>query len=191
MALTELVGLSVGLAMDSTAVAASQGVAAARLRPRDVLRASLAFGGAHVLMPTAGWLAGGRIVAFADAYDHWIAFALLAALGLKMLVEAARSRHDAPAAPKPSPFAWGTLGPLAFATSLDALAAGLTLPMIGLGLGPSVACIGATNALLTAFGAYAGRHAGRRFGPGVEALGGLVLIGLGVKIVVEHLTAAR
>jgi putative Mn2+ efflux pump MntP len=190
VALPELVGLCVGLAMDSTAVAAAQSVVAPRLLARDVLRASLVFGGAHALMPALGWLAGARLVASIAAWDHWVAFALLAALGLKMLADARRAREaPGPGAAGPDPFAWATLAPLALATSLDALAAGLTLPMLGVGFAASIGSIGATNALLTAVGACAGRRLGRRFGPRLGALGGVVLFGLGLKILLEHLLA--
>lgn len=193
MALLELVGLSFGLAMDSTAVAAAQSVAAPRLLGRDVLRLSLTFGAAHVIMPSLGWLAGARLVSFVSAWDHWVAFALLSGLGLKMLLEARKPREEAPAggalAPRAAPFAWATLGPLAVATSIDALAAGLTLPMLGVGFALSIACIGVTNAALSALGAYAGRRLGQGLGRRLEAFGGLVLIGLGVKTLIEHLSA--
>ncbi|HEU4410596.1 MAG TPA: manganese efflux pump [Polyangiaceae bacterium] len=187
MALPELVGLSIGLAMDGTAVAAAQSAAAPRLTGRDVLRASLVFGAAHALMPALGWLAGARLVALISAWDHWVAFALLAALGLKMLVESRHARADP--GPQPAPFAWSTLAPLALATSLDALAAGLTLPLLGLGLAASIGCVGATTALLTAAGAYAGRRLGRHLGPRLGALGGVVLCGIGLKTLLEHLSA--
>src|SRR5687767_13047005 len=114
--------------MDCTAVAAAQSVAAPRLLGRDVLRLALAFGAASALMPALGWLAGMHLVARIAAFDHWVAFALLNVLGLKMLAEARRGGGGADPAAQPAAFAWATLAPLAFATSLDALAAGLTLP---------------------------------------------------------------
>ncbi|MCU0686353.1 MAG: manganese efflux pump MntP family protein [Polyangiaceae bacterium] len=193
MALLELVGLSIGLAMDSVAVAAAQSVAAPRLLGRDVLRLSLTFGAAHMFMPSLGWLAGARLVSFISTWDHWVAFSLLVGLGLKMTIEARTSHAEASPGEAPAaravPFAWATLGPLAFATSLDALAAGLTLPMLGVGFAVSIVCIGLTNAALSALGAYAGRRLGEGFGPRLEAFGGLVLIGLGVKTLIEHLSA--
>jgi putative Mn2+ efflux pump MntP len=179
--------LAVGLAMDATAVAAARGLAVPRVRLRHVVLVALFFGGFQALMPFLGWLVGVRLGALVRAWDHWLIFALLAGLGGKMLWEA---RVDTPADREPDggdPFGLWVMLVLAIATSIDALAVGATLPMLGAPLARSLVTIGVTTAVLSAGGLYAGRRFGALLGRRLDALGGLVLIGLGVKILVEHL----
>lgn len=183
--------LSVGLAMDATAVAAARGMAARTLRLRHVLSVSLLFGGFQALMPWIGWLVGARIGPLIQAWDHWIAFTLLSAIGGKMLWEA-RLEHDAGAKPALSvdeSFRIQLLLVLALATSIDALAVGFTLPMLNAPFVSSLLTIGVTTAALSALGVLAGRRFGSALGQRLDAFGGIVLIGLGLKILVEHLSA--
>lgn len=195
MSFASLLLLAVGLAADATAVAAARGLAVPAVRVGHALRVALLFGGFQAVMPLFGWLLGARLGPLVAAWDHWIAFGLLSALGAKMLWEA-RGRADARpevAAPASAgatdPFAWRTLLGLAVATSIDAFAVGLTLPMLGAPLPLSLATIGVTTALLSAAGLYAGRRLGALVGRRLDALGGAILIALGVKILVEHLWA--
>lgn len=178
--------LAVGLSMDSMAVAAARGLVAPHFRARQVVLVGALFGGFQALMPLLGWLAGSRIGPLVEAWDHWIAFGLLSALGGKMLWEARGAPDDDPA-PAGDPFALGGLLLLAVATSIDALAVGITLPMLGAPLGLSLVTIGATTAVLSALGLFAGRRFGAALGRRFDVVGGLVLIGLGVKILGEHL----
>ena len=171
--------------MDAFAVSLVRGSTGPRSLSR-ALEMGLAFGLAQGLMPLLGWGLG---LAFTDAFrrfDHWIAFSLLVVLGGRMLVEALSSQGDTAAGHHGR-----LLGLLtaAFATSVDAAAAGLALPMLGTSIPLACATIGATTALLCTAGYIAGAHASQRAGKGAEFLGGLVLIGLGIKILVEHLTA--
>ena len=181
--------LSVGLAMDATAVSAARGLAVPSIRASHVVRVALFFRGFQALMPLLGWALGAQVGPFVLAWDHWIAFVLLGAIGAKMLWEA-RGNDDEDEARPSDPFATKTMFVLAVATSIDALAVGITLPMLGAGLALALGTIGVTTAVLSALGLFAGRRFGALLGKRLEVVGGLVLIGLGVKILVEHLTAA-
>lgn len=178
--------LALGLAMDATAVAAARGLAAPAIRPRDVALVAGAFGGAQALMPLVGYGLGHELGPLVAAWDHWIAFVLLGGLGAKMIHEALT--HDEDDAPAGDVFALGVVLTLAVATSIDALAVGLTLPMLGAPLVGSVLTIGAVTAVCSALGLFAGRRFGARLGRRLDVLGGLVLIALGAKILVEHLS---
>ncbi|MCB9529654.1 MAG: manganese efflux pump [Myxococcales bacterium] len=183
--------LAIGLAMDATAVSAARGLALPRVERRHMLQVALWFGGAQALMPLLGWLLGAAIGPLVERYDHWIAFTLLAAIGGKMTWEALRADPadaDEPLAPG-DPFAPRLMLLLAIATSVDAFAVGITLPLLGAPLVLSLATIGLTTALLSVAGLHAGRRFGALLGPRLDLIGGLVLIGLGVKILVEHLSA--
>lgn len=185
--------LALGLAMDATAVSAARGLAAPRLLPRHVALVALLFGGFQALMPLIGWVVGSRVGPHVQAWDHWIAFVLLAGIGGKMLWEA-RGADDAAPGDQPAaaadPFGLRVLLVLAVATSIDALAAGFTLPMLSAPFLLSLATIGVTTALLSACGLFAGRRFGALLGKRLDLAGGLVLVGLGAKILVEHLSAA-
>jgi putative Mn2+ efflux pump MntP len=181
-----IVALAVALAMDATAAAAARGLQARRVTMRDVASVSLLFGGFQAVMPLGGWLLGRWLGPVVAAWDHWIAFALLGGLGMKMMWEArgaedGRAREDA--------FGIATLLVLAVATSIDAFAVGVTLPMLRAPLALSVATIGVTTAVLSAGGLFAGRRFGAALGRRLEAFGGLVLLLLGGKILLDHLTA--
>ncbi len=176
--------LAVGLAMDAMAVAAARGLAAPRLLPRHALLVAAFFGGFQALMPLLGWLLGRGVGPIVQAFDHWIAFILLAGIGAKMLWEA----RGGDAAPTGDQFGLRVMLVLAVATSIDAFAAGITLPMLGAPLALSLATIGLTTAVLSALGLFLGRRFGAMLGRGLDAFGGLVLIGLGARILVEHLS---
>jgi putative Mn2+ efflux pump MntP len=182
--------LSLALSADAAAVAATRGLLVARLLPRYFLAVALWFGVAQAAMALLGCLLGQRFGAVLAAYDHWIAFVLLSALGLKMLHEA-RSPADAQAEDRaaPDPFAARTMLLLALATSVDAFAVGVTLPLLNAPLLLTLSAIGIVTALMSAFGLAAGRRFGAALGKRVDAAGGLILIGLGAKILIEHLAA--
>lgn len=188
--------LAVGLAMDATAVAAARGLAAPKLLPRHVALVAIFFGGFQALMPLIGWGVGSSVGPLVQAWDHWIAFVLLAAIGGKMLWEARGAEDDEGAegderaSPAVDPFGLRVMLVLAVATSIDALAVGCTLPMLNAPFLLSLATIGLTTALLSALGLFAGRRFGALLGKRLDLAGGLVLVGLGTKILVEHLSAA-
>jgi putative Mn2+ efflux pump MntP len=182
-----IVLLAVGLAMDATAVAAIRGLAAARVTPRDAALVGTLFGCSQAVMPVIGWVIGQGAGPFVQAWDHWVAFVLLAGIGAKMLWESRAAGSEAHGGR--DVFAVRTLLLLAVATSIDALAVGITLPLLHAPLILSVITIGIVTAALSVIGLFAGRHFGPRLGPRLDAFGGLVLVTLGVKILVDHLRA--
>jgi manganese efflux pump family protein len=136
-------------------------------------------------MPVCGWTLGSWIGPAVQAWDHWIAFVLLGGIGLKTMWGA---RADDDERGDGDAFDLRTLLVLAVATSIDAFAVGVTLPMMNAPLALSVATIGLTTAVLSAGGLFAGRRFGAALGRRLEAFGGLVLLVLGSKILIEHLT---
>jgi putative Mn2+ efflux pump MntP len=175
------VALAFGLAMDATAVAAARGLA--QQRPSEVVILPLLFGGFQSGMAALGWLAGVWAGPYISAWDHWVAFGLLVAIGGKMLVEAWRSGDGTPPAPG-TPLLY--LG-LALATSIDAAAAGITLPLVPAPPWLSLVLIGTITAACSLAGYTLGRFAGKRFGARLAMLGGVVLIAIAVELLVQHL----
>lgn len=173
--------ISIGVAMDAAAVAASLAVAHRQLR--DVYRASMTFGAFQLGMASAGWLAGAQAIEMIGAWDHWIVFVLLGFIGGKMIYEAVREQEHEAAARTLTMTALLLLG---VATSIDSLAVGVTLPLLELPLPLSVGLIGLTTFLISLFAGLAARRLGDAFGSKLEILGGIVLIGLGAKILIEQ-----
>jgi len=179
--------LSLALAADAFAAAVCQG-ATATPRPGvgAALRVGAAFGAAQAVMPLVGWLLGAAAISIVREFDHWVAFVLLAGIGAKMLWEARQPSDCGPPAPMMTGWA---LGAAALATSIDAAAAGVTLPLIGLPVLVSAAVIGLVTLTLSTAGVAIGAAAGARIGRGATLAGGVVLILLGTKILFEHLAA--
>ena len=178
-----LLALALALSMDAMAVAAARGLGAREHALRDGAVLALAFGVFQGVMPAIGWAAGSLLGSWAEAWDHWIAFALLVLIGAKMLVEAVK---DAGATEPLKPLGLRMVLGLSIATSVDALAAGLTLPALGAPLLTSLVAIGVTTTLLTALGFALGRRLGKMAGRRLDALGGVLLIALGTKVLFEH-----
>jgi putative Mn2+ efflux pump MntP len=190
VALFAVFALALGLSMDTAAVALSVGFGARDLKLAQALRMSAIFAAFHAGMPLLGVLVGQAAARWVSAVDHWIAFALLALIGGKMLWEArARriSRRDGTPLPTPSdPFHPGKLVTLATATSIDALGAGFSLPLLGVAIPLAAGVLGVVPFVVTLSSLYVGRRFGARFGAALDALGGLVLIAIGVAIVLQH-----
>lgn len=188
MSFASILVLAVGLAMDATAVSATRGLAVPRIEARHVVLVAALFGGAQALLPLLGWFIGDQVGAAVQAWDHWIAFALLAGIGGKMLHEAGETdaAGEGPTGAR-DPFRLRVLIALAVATSIDAFAAGLTLPMLGAPLLLTVVTIGLVTAVSSVVGLFAGRHFGALIGPRFERLGGGILILLGVQILADHM----
>lgn len=189
MSFAQILLLSVALAMDATAAAAARGCAARSYRFGELLRVALLFGGAQALMPVIGWAFGAQLGPAVETYDHWVAFVVLAGVGGKMLLEARRQGEDQRPEDTSNFFGWRVLVILSIATSIDAFVVGLTLPMMQAPFMLSIVTIGVVTALLSALGVLLGQRFGRLLGPRLDAFGGLLLILLGVKILVEHLTS--
>lgn len=181
--------LAVGLAMDATAVSAARGVLVPRIQARQVLLVAGLFGGFQALMPLIGWVIGAELGGLVQRWDHWIVFVLLGAIGGKMLHEAWTGDAERAETGNRDVFALSALLVLAVATSIDALGAGFTLPLLDAPLAASLVTIGVTTALLSGGGLYLGRRCGAAIGRRLDVLGGLVLIGLGTKTLIEHLMA--
>ncbi|MDT8421609.1 MAG: manganese efflux pump MntP family protein [Desulfuromonadales bacterium] len=179
-----LFGIAVALAMDAFAVALGTSVSLPRLTGRHLFRFGFHFGLFQALMPIIGWLAGLKIRHHIEAFDHWLAFLLLALVGGKMLWEAFHPDCEDHSTSDPTR-GWSLIS-LSIATSIDALAVGLTLSMLGVSIWTPALVIGLTAGILTLAGMFLGRKLGQTWGGRVEILGGLILIGIGLKILLEH-----
>jgi putative Mn2+ efflux pump MntP len=176
--------LALALAMDALAVSMAHG-AAHRPGLRDALRIGATLGLAQALMPLLGWALGRLFAGAIEAIDHWIALVLLAGIGIKMIYDSV-TEDDPDEAEDAAKLSGIGLLLVAIATSIDAAAAGVTLPTLGLPVGPAVATIGLVTAVLCAAGTLLGARIGDRFGRVAGIGGGIVLIGLGAWIFAEH-----
>jgi putative Mn2+ efflux pump MntP len=181
-----LLALAVGLSMDAMAVAAAKGLSAKRVSTAEALRVAGLFGAFQAGMPAIGATVGARFAPLIEAWDHWIVLVLLGGIGVKMIHDALKAPEEHAASPT-DVFAWRGLLLLAVATSIDALAAGLTLPLLDVNIVAALVTIGVTTAVLSFAGVYLGRRFGERLGKRLDLLGGAILIGLGVKTLIEHL----
>ena len=166
MAFWELLLLAVGLSMDAFAVAICKGLSIDRVTGKRAVVVGLWFGGFQALMPFLGWLLGSRFAAYITAVDHWIAFALLVLLGINMIREARCPDED---------------------DTNASLAVGITFAFLEVSILPAVCFIAATTFLLSCIGVKVGNLCGTRFQSKAELLGGIILILLGLKILLEHL----
>jgi putative Mn2+ efflux pump MntP len=167
--------------MDALAVAIATGIVLGRVSGRQTFRLSWHFGLFQFLMPVIGWLAGLSVEAYLSGYGPWLAFVLLGFIGGKMIREALRGPGDERTAAS-DPTRGISLVLLSLATSVDALAAGLSLGVLRIRIWYPAVVIGIVAGLLTAIGMHVGAPLGNRFGRRMEVLGGLVLIGIGFKI---------
>jgi putative Mn2+ efflux pump MntP len=180
------IALAFGLAMDATAVSAARGLAGRR--PRELVLLPALFGGFQAGMSALGWLAGRWAGPYIERWDHWVGFGLLVAIGGKMLVDAWRDIRSGGAAERASaPATIAVYLGLALATSIDAAAAGLTLPLVPVAPWLALALIGAVTAACSATGYLAGRFLGERLGERLSVVGGLALIGIGIDLLVQGL----
>jgi manganese efflux pump family protein len=186
--LASLVLLAFGLAADAFAVAIGQG-AAARSRPwRHAIAVGLAFGAAQAIAPLIGWSLGYWFASLIESFDHWVAFGLLAAVGAKMIWEGNKADPPGKASdPGKEKLARGwTLFVLAVATSIDAAAAGITLPTLGAPILISIVVIGTVTFAMSFAGVWIGRTGSRALGSNAEIIGGLILIVIGAKVLIDH-----
>lgn len=183
MSYLELFVIAVGLSMDAFAVSICKGLSVRRLKPRHNLICGLYFGGFQALMPVIGWLLGRQFESLIKSIDHWIAFALLVLIGANMIREAVKNEEEN----LNDSFSPKTMLPLAVATSIDALAVGVTFAFLDVSIVPAVSMIGATTFILSAVGVKIGNVFGAKYKSKAELAGGIVLIAMGVKILIEHL----
>jgi len=184
MGLFTIIIMAIGLAMDAFAVSIVSGSAYKKLEVKHAFRVALFFGAFQALMPLIGSLAGMSVRQYLAGYDHWIAFGLLSAVGAKMIYE---SFKITPAKENFNPSNIWVLLVLSVATSIDALAIGVTISLLPVSIAMAVVIIGMVTFVLSYLGVFIGKKFGHFFENKIEAVGGLILIGLGVKIVFEHL----
>ncbi len=184
MSLSEIVLVAVGLALDATAVCLAVGAAQRAESARAVFRLAFHFGLFQFLMPVLGWFAGCTVARHIQAWDHWVAFALLAVIGGRMV--RAGLAGEAETFPQ-DPSRGMTMVMLSVATSVDALAVGLSLAMLEVGIWVPAGVIGVITGGLSWLGLRFGHALGQRVGKRMEVVGGMVLVGIGVKLLAEHL----
>ena len=182
MSLWELFIIAVGLSMDACAVAVCKGLAVGKAKAGHCVTAGLYFGGFQMSMPLIGYLLGVRFADTIAAVDHWIAFILLGGIGINMIRESLGEEESLD-----SSFGFRAMLPLAVATSIDALAVGVTFAFLQVQIIPAVSFIGITTFALSAIGVAVGARFGGKFGSKAELAGGIILIVMGLKILLEHL----
>ncbi len=187
MLLIDVLLIAVGLAMDACVVAAGAGASGRSSGNRATFRLGFHFGLFQFLMPILGWFAGLAIAGAIASVDHWIAFVLLAIVGGRMIRSGIKGDDDSGAG---DPSKGWSLIILSIATSIDALAVGFSLAMIGVDIWFPAVVIGLVTAAMSVAGLRLGAKLGGRFGHRMEMVGGVVLIFVGARIVFEHLTAA-
>lgn len=182
--------LLVALAMSTDAFAAAIGKGVAMRRPRfvDALRAGLIFGVIEGITPVIGWLIGQAAASYVTQWDHWIAFTLLALLGLRMIHAGTRVDASEPD-DEPRPHGFWNLALTGFATSIDAMAIGVGLAFLDVSIAIVAIAIGATTLVMVTIGILLGRVLGRVAGKRAEIVGGLILIAVGASILYQHLSA--
>lgn len=187
MSLWELILIAVGISMDAFAVAVCKGLSMTKLNYRQGFIIALFFGVFQALMPFAGWLLGMRFNQYISAYDHWVAFVLLALIGGKMIMEAC-GKADEESESFDKLNIW-ELFFLAIATSIDALAVGITFALLpDTNIWASVAFIGSITFALSFAGVIIGNRFGSKYKNRAELFGGIILVAIGFKILVEHLS---
>ena len=185
MSIPVIFGIAVGLAMDAFAVALTASIALPQVSSRQVFRFSFHFGLFQATMPIIGWTLGTFVAEYIRVWEHWIAFVLLAFVGLKA-IHAALAPSENPARLPSDPTRGMSLIMFSVATSIDALVVGPSFAVIEVLVWYPPVIIGVTTAALTVAGMLLGAKLGARMGRHVEVLGGLILIGIGLKILIQH-----
>lgn len=175
--------IAFGLSMDAFAVSITSGLTISRLKIKHALRIALFFGLFQAFMPIVGWLAGIGLRGLIYGFDHWIAFGLLAVIGVKMILESRKMREDRTI----DPLNIYVLLILSIATSIDALAVGLSLSVLNVSIATPAIVIGLTTFLFSFAGVFIGKKIGHLFESWIEVAGGIILIAIGIKILAEHL----
>ncbi len=180
--------MGVGLSMDAFAVSICKGLSMRKVNKKQCLVIGLFFGGFQALMPFIGWVLGSQFEQYITSIDHWIAFILLGFIGGKMVVEAIREKDEAVEVGKMAPpLDFKEMFILAIATSIDALAVGITFAFLQVPIVEAVSIIGITTFVISVIGVYVGNFFGNRYKKKAELAGGIILILIGLKILLEHL----
>lgn len=182
MSFVELFLIAVGLSMDAFAVSICKGLSVKKLSAKHALLAGVYFGGFQFLMPVIGYLLGFKFEHFITNIDHWIAFVLLAFIGGNMIKESFGKSEELN-----DDFSFKTMLLMAVATSIDALAVGITFAFLNVSILPAAGLIGVTTFIIAAVGIYIGNVFGARYKSKAELAGGVILVLIGLKILLEHL----
>lgn len=178
----EIILISIGLAMDALAVSITSGSIMQKMHLRHMFRIALFFGAFQAIMPIIGWLGGTLFTDYIKNVDHWIAFGLLAFIGSKMIKEALSENEDE----RFDPLNVYILFTLAVATSIDALAVGITFSVLSITIWTSATIIGVITFFISFIGVFVGKKLGDTLGSKMEIIGGIILISIGTKILIEH-----
>ena len=187
MGILELLLIGIGLSMDAFAVAICQGLCMKKLNWRHAAVIALFFGGFQALMPLIGWVLGSQFAGYIQNIDHWVAFVLLVLIGGNMVREALSPEEEKVACAVESKLDYKQLFLMAVATSIDALAVGVTFAFLEVSIVPAISIIGCTTFCLSLVGVAMGNFFGTRYKKRAELSGGIILILLGAKILLEHL----
>ena len=186
--LVEFLLLGVGLAMDAFAVSICKGLAMRKVNKKQAVIIALFFGGFQAIMPVIGWLLCKGFQTYIEAFDHWIAFALLAFIGVKMIIETLREKEDDVVIEEMDPpLDMKEMLMLAIATSIDALAVCISFAALDRPIVESAAIIGVVTFVISIIGVYIGKFFGNRYKKRAELTGGIILVLIGVKILCEHM----
>jgi putative Mn2+ efflux pump MntP len=181
----EIIVIAIGLSMDAFAVSIACSIALRKITKRQIFRFSFHFGFFQAIMPIIGWFAGQGAHDFISGWDHWVAFGLLTFVGLKAIYESRENKSEGLEAKDPTRGL--SLVIFSIATSIDALAVGFSLSALNVSIYKPAVIIGCITGSLTILGMLGGSRIGSSFGKGVEISGGLILIGIGLKILFSHL----
>lgn len=187
MGIAELVIIAIGLSMDAFAVSVCKGLSVRKIRSEHLLKTGIWFGGFQALMPILGYYLGISFADFVGTVDHWIAFILLGIIGGNMIKESSHKDEDLNLDPD---FSFKTMLAMAVATSIDALAVGVTFAFLKVNIWEAVLLIGAITAIFSAVGVIIGNFFGARWKSKAEFAGGFILIAMGLKILLEHTLGA-
>jgi len=182
--IVSIILIGFGLSADCFAVALSVGASGKIFSLKNMLRVALAFGIFQMVMPLLGWLAGQTVVSFISQYDHWLAFVLLAFIGGKMILEFIRDGSEVESVDVSK---WATLITLAIATSIDALAVGLSFALLKINIAIAAGIIGLVAFSVSAFSFWLGRKVSALVGRWALLAGGIILIGIGLRILLTHM----
>lgn len=183
----EFLLIGIGLSMDAFTVSICKGLAMRKVNKKQALVIGLFFGGFQALMPFIGWALGIQFQSYITNIDHWIAFVLLVFIGGKMIVEAVKPEEEEAVEVMDPPLDIKEMFLLAIATSIDALAVGVTFAFLDYPIVEAISIIGVTTFVISTGGVYVGNFFGSRYKNKAELAGGLILVLLGVKILLEHL----
>ena len=183
----ELFLMGIGLSMDAFAVSVCKGLGMVKVNKKQTVTIGLFFGGFQALMPFIGWVLGIQFEHYIKSIDHWVAFVLLGFIGGKMMVESLKKEEDGVVKKEDVPLNIKEMFVLAVATSIDALAVGITFAFLGTPIVEAISIIGCTTFVISVGGVYIGNFFGSKYKNRAEFVGGLILVLLGLKILLEHL----